>query len=142
MNLLKIFTLVATLLVSACSTTTVANRSEAVGTTQDFQSSYESVISATQTALTNQKLKITETSSGETQTTISFVKPVSAFSWGEAGRIIVRKIDDQRSQLLLTSAKNVAVNVTATSEKTFAKNIFGEVSNILAAQNTIVPESQ
>lgn len=133
MNIFRVFLLLLVLFVSACSTTTVASRDQDAGTIQVFQSSYESVVAATQKALTNQKLKITDTTQGDAQTTLSFVKPVSAFSWGEAGRVIVRKVDDERSQILVTSAKNVAVNVTGTSEKTFARNIFGEVNSLLQA---------
>ena len=120
------------LCLSACTTPTqIANRDESAGVGQEFSAPYTSVVQAATTALGNQKLKVISSVPGPEETIIAFSKPVSAFSWGENGRVLVKKLGENRTQVFVTSAANLAINVTATSESKFARNIYSEMARLL-----------
>ena len=63
---------------------------------------------------------------------IRFSKPISAFSWGEVGTVNVIRRDEQQTRIYVNSEKRDRIQVTGTSERQFAEQIFANITESLA----------
>ncbi len=109
----------------------VARRGKTAGIGRAFNAPYDKTVTVTKLALANQKLTITGVTSGENQTIITFSSPLSLFSYGEVGRVIVSNAGVNQTRLYVTTARRVPGNISAKTEKAFAKDIYGEIIKLL-----------
>lgn len=100
--------------------------------TQTFAAPRAEVVKAAELTIGLLGLGITETRVSDPTTQIFFTKAISAFSWGEVGRIDVTGLTTTgtsgSSVVAITSAKRSTLQITGTSEKEFAQQIFSGIS--------------
>jgi|GEM_PF-1802145 len=117
---------------ASCATMgTIENAALTDGETQTFQADYEKVKAAALLTLEAQKLPVENAVDAEGGHAIYFTKPVSAFSWGEVGRVFIEKGMGGNTKVYVKTARRSSTNITATSQSTFAKRIFGGIEENL-----------
>lgn len=118
---------------SACATTeTVANAPITSGLTQDYSAPYDVVKAAAIESV--QRLNVNIQGSDETveRFQIRFSKPISAFSWGEVGVVNVVRVDDHTARVYVHTTKRDQVQITGTSQRQFATQIFTNITESLS----------
>jgi hypothetical protein len=118
---------------AGCATaSTVSNAPITAGMSQDFSASYDLVKAAALEAV--QRLNVDVQGSDETpeRFQIRFSKPISAFSWGEVGVVNIVRVDEQNTRVYVNSEKRDQMQVTGTSERQFANQIFANITESLA----------
>ena len=118
---------------SACATTaTVANAPVTSGVTQDYSASYDVVKAAALESV--QRLNVDVQGSDETSERfqIRFSKSISAFSWGEVGVVNVVRVDDHTTRVYVHTSKRDQMQLTGTSERQFATQIFANITESLS----------
>lgn len=126
------------LLVSACGplppVKTVANAPQDAGISKEFNGDVELIIAAAQASVKSLDLDITHSTRGDIGYTILFRKSMSAFSWGETGRVLVEKITPSKTRVFVHSEKNRKYQITGTEEAEFAVAIFQGIDEALASR--------
>jgi hypothetical protein len=118
---------------SGCATTdTVANAPLTSGLTQDYSASYDVVKAAALESV--QRLNVDIQGSDETaeRFQIRFSKAISAFSWGEVGVVNVVRVDDHTARVYVHTSKRDQAQITGTSERQFASQIFANITESIA----------
>jgi len=117
---------------TSCATMgTIENAPLTDGETNTFQADFEKVKSAALVTLEAQKLNVENAVDVDGGHAIYFTKPVSGFSWGEVGRVFVQKGMNGNTTVYVKTARRSSTNITATSQSTFAKRIFGGIEENL-----------
>ena len=128
--------LLAGLLLSACGPLppmrTVANAKPDAGISKEYDEDVELVIAAAQASIQSLDLNITHSARENTGYMILFTKSMSAFSYGESGRVLITRINSDNIRVFVHSEKNRKYQVTGTDEEEFAEAIFGGMDDILA----------
>lgn len=120
-------------LVSGCATSSTVSTAEMTeGQSQDFTASYEVVKAAAVEAVERMNVDVQGTDETPERFQIRFSKPISAFSWGEVGAVNVVRIDDASTRVYVNSEKRSQMQVTGTSERQFAEEIFSNISESIA----------
>ena len=65
-------------------------------------------------------------------TIINFQKGMTAFSWGEVGRIVVTPTGDAAARVFVDTEKVSQMQITGTSESEFSRDIFAGIKERLA----------
>jgi len=73
--------------------------------------------------------KVAPTANGQS---VYFSKSLSAFSWGEVGRVDVLSEDATSSRVVVGSEKRYQLQFTGTTQNEFAEQIFGGLNRTLA----------
>ena len=117
---------------AGCATTdSVRNAPIEEGQSRDFSAPYDVVKAAALESI--QRLNVDIQGSDETgeRFQIRFSKPISAFSWGEVGVVNVVRVDPGKTTVHVNTSKRDLVQVTGTTERTFAEHIFGNIVEAL-----------
>lgn len=133
---LLITSLFTLLIVSCANMNTVKNAPPESGVHQIFTADYELVKSAVLASMQNLNINIKETSDTDKGFVITFTKSISAFSWGEVGRVLIVKGDNNKSTVFVHSEKRSKYQLTGADEKDFAYNIFSDVKEIISKENS------
>lgn len=123
-----IFTL---FLVSCANMNTVTNAPTNAGVSQVFNEDHELVKAAVLASMQNLNINIKETNETSDGFIITFTKAVSAFSWGEIGRVLVVKDENNNSKVFVHSEKRSKYQITGADSQDFANGIFSGVREIL-----------
>ncbi|WP_156948094.1 hypothetical protein [Marinobacterium jannaschii] len=130
---LRLMLLPFVLLLASCATVnTVANAPETEGVSSYFDEDYDLVKEAVTNSIYNLGVDIKMQRDIGSRHSIVFSKDMSAFSWGEVGRVMVIPMDDGRSKVTVYTEKRSKYQLTGTSENEFAQEIFLSTRNILA----------
>lgn len=134
MNLLRRLAvlLVSIFVLVACAnmeTVTKAPRNEGVSRT--YSEDYELVKAAVLGSMQSLNVNIKDTTETPNEFSVTFTKSISAFSWGEVGRVLVLKNSSGSSEVLVHSEKRSKYQITGADEREFANRIFSGVSEIL-----------
>lgn len=133
MKLKHIAMVAAALLLSACAgTSTMQKKDMADVPSKTFAASKELVKLATEDTIKGLGYKHTETKDSTHAAQVYFSKPMSAFSWGEVGRIDIVSTAEKTTVVSLASEKRYQLQITGTKEQTFADKIFAGVEQRLA----------
>ena len=119
------------MLASCASMNTVTSAPKDTGVSRVFTEDSELVKAAVLASMQNLNINIKETKQTSDGFSITFTKAISAFSWGEVGRVLVAKNEDGNSQVFVHSEKRSKYQITGANEKNFASGIFDGVSEIL-----------
>lgn len=117
---------------TACATSeTVRLAPVDQGISRDFPSSYDHAVAATMKALSSLNINITGSETQSVGTVIMVSKPISAFSWGEVGRVIVKKSDAMPTTVVVNWEKRDQLQITGTDSKDFTNVLFAEIQKDL-----------
>lgn len=131
--LIAVALVLAPVLVSGCATSsTVSGADVTAGESQEFASSYDLVKAAALQAIERMNVDIQGSDETPERFQIRFSKPVSAFSWGEVGVVNVVRVNDTTTRVYVNSEKRHQMQVTGTSERQFAEQIFANINESLA----------
>lgn len=119
------------LLTSCANMNTVTSAAKDAGVSRTFNYDNELVKAAVLASMQNLNINIKETGQTPDGFSITFTKAISAFSWGEVGRVLVVANKDKKSQVFVHSAKRSKYQITGSNEQDFAEKIFKGVSEIL-----------
>lgn len=118
---------------SGCATSaTVAAAPLTAGVSQDFAAPFEVAKAAALEAVERLNVDIQGSDETPERFQIRFSKPISAFSWGEVGTVNVIRRDEQQTRIYVNSEKRDRIQVTGTSERQFAEQIFANITESLA----------
>ena len=118
---------------SACATTdTVANAPVASGATQDYSAPYDVVKAAALESVQRLNVDIQGSDETDERFQIRFSKAISAFSWGEVGVVNVVRVDDHTTRVYVHTSKRDQMQITGTSERQFANQIFANITESLS----------
>ncbi len=119
------------LALSACANMSSIERSSEVGTTRTFNHPAEIVSAAALESVRSLDVAIEKTASEDNAFRIYFSKPLSAFSWGEVGRVTVRPLEASATVVEVRAEKRSKFQLTGTDERKFARAIFAGIENRL-----------
>jgi hypothetical protein len=120
-------------LISGCATSSTVSASAVTeGQSQDFAASYDVVKAAAVEAVQRMNVDVQGSDETSERFQIRFSKPISAFSWGEVGAVNVVRIDDQNTRVYVNTEKRSQAQITGTSERQFAEEIFANIRESLA----------
>lgn len=126
------------IILSACGTLppehTVADAPQDAGISKDYTGEPELIIAAAQASVQGLELNVTHSERANKGYIILFTKSMSAFSWGETGRVLIAKTDTDRSRVYVYSKKNLVGQISGTDEEEFAAAIFEGMDQILASR--------
>jgi len=118
---------------SACATTeTVANAPVTSGATQDYSAPYDVVKAAALESVQRLNVDIQGSDETDERFQIRFSKAISAFSWGEVGVVNVVRVDDHTTRVYVHTSKRDQMQITGTSERQFANQIFANITESLS----------
>jgi len=121
------------LTLSACATTqTVASAPVTSGLTQDYSAPYDVVKAAALESVQRLNVDIQGSDETDERFQIRFSKAISAFSWGEVGVVNVVRVDDHSTRVYVHTSKRDQIQLTGTSERQFATQIFANITQSLA----------
>jgi hypothetical protein len=121
------------LAVAGCATSsTVQGAPLTQGASHDFDAPYDVVKAAALEAVGRLNINIQGSDETAERFQIRFSKPISAFSWGEVGVVNVVRVDDQHTRVFVNSEKRDQMQLTGTSERQFAEQIFANITESLA----------
>ncbi len=121
-------TIILAALIAFPSSATVAM---AKNITTTFDAPYEATVNAAIAAIKDLELKNKGSKASGDTTTVSFARPVTAFSWGEKGSITVSAVSGSKTQVTVKSKKNIPIQVTGKTTKTFSEQIFSAMRDHL-----------
>jgi hypothetical protein len=129
--LLFLIAVTPSFLVACATASTVRNAPLGAGTSKDFAAPYAVVKAAALEAV--QRLNVDNQGGDETEERfqIRFSKHISAFSWGEVGVVNVVRLDSQKTRVFVNSEKRSQMQITGTTEKRFAEQIFANITQAL-----------
>jgi hypothetical protein len=127
----KFLPLLALLLPACASMSSMDNKDMADVPTKTFTADKTTVVKATEITITKLGYELKETRVSEPTTQILFSKPMSAFSWGEVGRIDVTGLNSTgtsgSSIVSIGAEKRYRLQITGMSQKDFANKIFSGI---------------
>lgn len=129
---LLLFALSLFFLVSCANMGTVMNAPKEAGVSRIFTDDIELVKAAVLASMQSLNINIKATSQTSDGFSITFTKAISAFSWGEVGRVLVTKSENGESEVFVHSAKRSKYQITGADEQDFANSIFLGVQEILS----------
>ncbi len=131
---MKRFAFVSVILaaVAGCaSMETVSEAPLASGETKSFAASFDAVSGATVKALTTLNVDVTKSEQKPEGLVILVNKQISAFSWGEVGRIYVQKSAAAPTSVYVLWEKRNQLQISGTGQSEFSESLFKAISNAL-----------
>ena len=101
------------------------------GKSQSFSATYDHTAAATLKALSSLNVEIASSSQDATGTIFLVSKPLSFGSWGEVGRIWVKKSAAPPTAVYVNWKKRATGAITGTSEDEFAAALFKAIASDL-----------
>lgn len=124
-------------ILSGCATGAgVDSRPLNSGTSRTFEAPFAQVSAAADSTLAGMNITVQGSRMQETSRVINFTKSVSAFSWGEVGKVVITPVDADTTTVFLDSEKRYQVQVTGTNEDEFSSSVFGGIAAALAPQGS------
>lgn len=118
-------------LLAGCATSSDVRRAPLdAGISRDFDVPYAQAKRLALESVQGLNVDVTSTQESAAAYTIAFAKPMSAFSWGEAGRVAVLDLDP-RSRVTVLSEKRAKYQLTGTGEDEFAAAVFEGIEHAL-----------
>jgi hypothetical protein len=125
------FGLVAVLALTGCaSSSDIRNAPIDAGISKDFAAPYSQTKRLALESVQGLNVDVNSAKDSGNVFSIVFSKPMSAFSWGEVGRIVVLDTDPQ-SRVTVFSEKRVKTQITGTDNQEFAQTIFDGIDHAL-----------
>lgn len=123
------------LALGGCATAeTVRDAPMSSGTARSFAASYDRTTAATLDALRQFNVNITSTQEQPTGLLILVTKSLSAFSWGEVGRVAVERSAAPPTTVRVVWEKRSQLQITGTGETAFSNELFDGIQQKLAAR--------
>jgi hypothetical protein len=119
------------MMMSCANMDKVKNAPQNAGINKVYKQDFEFVKAATLASMQTLNINIKETSQADDVFTITFTKSLSALSWGEVGRVLVAKNDDNKTTIYVYSAKRATYEFASSNQADFAYNIFNGIDDIL-----------
>jgi hypothetical protein len=130
--LIAVALVLSPVIVSSCATSgTVSGADVTAGQSQDFAAPYDLMKAAALQAVERMNVDIQGSDETPERFQIRFSKPISAFSWGEVGVVNVVRISETATRVYVNSEKRSQMQVTGTSERQFAEQIFANINESL-----------
>jgi hypothetical protein len=127
--------LLAVACLAGCATAdTVKNAPVDAGIAKSFDAPYERTVAATLSALAAMKVSMHDNSEEAPGRVIMVNTHVSAFSWGEVGRVIVKKSAAAPTTVVVNWSKRDQLQITGTSADDFSSDLFVGIETRLAAR--------
>lgn len=124
--------LAMTAMLAGCATSdTVRKAPIETGISHSFAGSYDHTAAATMKALSSLNINITSSEVQPVGTVIFVSKPISAFSWGEVGRVIVKKSDAAPTTVVVNWEKRDQLQITGTDSAEFTNVLFSTIDKLL-----------
>ena len=121
----------AAVLISGCATSSdVRNAPLTAGVSQDFSAPYEQIKRLALESVQGLNVDVKSANESGSVYTIEFAKPMSAFSWGEIGRVTVLELEPG-SRVTVLSEKRSKYQLTGTNEDEFAAAVFDGIEHAL-----------
>lgn len=120
-------------LAGCASSSDVRNAPLTAGVSQDFDAPYEQVKRLTLESVQGLNVDVKSANEMGDVYTIEFSKSMTAFSWGEVGRVTVIDIDPDSRVTVLTE-KRSKYQITGTNEDEFASAVFEGIEYALDRQ--------
>ena len=118
---------------TACATAdTVRDAPIDAGVSQSFNASYDRVSAATLTTLRNLRVNITGSEEKPDGLHVQVTKSMNLFSWGEVGRVIVRRSAAPPTVVFVNWEKRSQLQITGTGQTEFSNELFGGIREQLA----------
>lgn len=128
-----VIALAAAGLLAACATgATLDARPLDSGTSMDFAAPAPRVAEAAKQTLLALSLGANNVRDQGGSTVISFQKGMTAWSWGEVGRVVVTPVTDASSRVFIDTEKVSQMQITGTNEDEFSRDIFSGIRERLA----------
>ena len=124
----------AVFLAACANLDTVTNAPKQAGISKTFSEDYELVKAAVLGSMQSLNINIKEPAETPNGYAIAFTKSVSAFSWGEVGRVLVSKNSAGGARVFVHSEKRSKYQITGADESDFADQIFAGVDEILSKE--------
>jgi hypothetical protein len=128
-HLLLTLAFIAPLLGACANMDTVRNASLEDARSRAFNASFERTNSATLKALASMNVDITESSENAQGTTYMVNKALTAFSWGEVGRVLVKKSDAAPTTVYVNWEKRSRYQITGTNQTEFSETLFAQIGD-------------
>jgi hypothetical protein len=118
---------------AACATAdTVRNAPVDSGVTEQFAPPYDRVSAATLAALRDLRINITGTEDKPEGMHVQATKSMNLFSWGEVGRIVVRRSSAPPTGVTVNWEKRSQLQITGTGQTEFSRELFEGIRAQLA----------
>jgi len=124
----RTFIILTLLALAGCATTGSLPNDDRGGDSATFAQDYGSVVNATLESMQNLNINIKNTQRTDAGTVINFTKSVSAWSWGEVGRVAVRPTD---TGAIVIVSSDKRWGVSGTDQDEFATAIFAGIREAL-----------
>lgn len=126
--------LLLTALLSGCATSSDVRRAPVTeGVSRDYNAPYEETKRLALESLQGLNVDVNSASESGSIYTIMFSKPMTAFSWGEVGRVSVLDLSPQ-SRVTVLSEKRSKYQITGTDEDEFAEAVFEGIDYALGGR--------
>ncbi|MDF3074401.1 MAG: hypothetical protein K0S54_2068 [Alphaproteobacteria bacterium] len=110
---------------AACATAeTVRDAPVDAGVTEQFAAPYDRVSAATLAALRDLRINITGTEERPEGLNVQVTKSMNLFSWGEVGRVIVRRSSAPPTAVAVNWEKRSQLQITGTGQTEFSRELF------------------
>jgi hypothetical protein len=117
----------------ACATAeTVRDAAPDAGVSQSFAAPYDRVSAATLAALRDLRINITSSEEKPDGMYVQVTKSINLFSWGEVGRVIVRRTPAPPTPVFVTWEKRSQLQITGTGQTEFSRELFDGIRAQLA----------
>ena len=110
---------------------TVKNAPLDQGIAQDFDATYDHTTAMTLAALTSLNVSITSSSEDAAGTTYLVSKSLSAWSWGEVGRVFVKRQPAAPTTVVVNWQKRLQSQLSGTGSDEFAQALFNAIKKQL-----------
>jgi hypothetical protein len=118
----------AAFVVAGCANmSAVSNAPLGSGISSSFNSSYDHTNAATLKALSSLNINITSSKEDATGTIYLVSKPMSAFSYGEVGRVYVKKSGSPPILVFVNWEKRDQLQITGTDSTEFSQELFARI---------------
>ncbi len=118
-------------MLAGCATSSdVMNAPLTAGVSKDFSAPYDTTKRLTLESVQGLNVDVKSTQESGDVYTILFAKPMSAFSWGEIGRVNVMDLHPN-SRVSVVSEKRSKYQLTGTDEDEFAQAVFDGIEHAL-----------
>ena len=101
------------------------------GISRVYSEDYELVKAAVLASMQSMNINIKRTNQSSEGFSIMFTKSISAFSWGEVGRVLVVDRQDAGSEVFVHSEKRLKHQFAGANEREFSIFVFNGISQIL-----------
>ena len=115
-------------LTGCASSADVRNAPLTVGTSKDFNASFSQVKRLALESVQGLNVDVKSANELGNEFTIEFAKSMTAFSWGEVGRVAVVDVTPN-SRVTVFSEKRSRLQITGTGEDEFARAIFDGIQH-------------